>query len=118
MTVETDIEAAVASLVGARCFPDFAPPGAAAPYAVYQQVGGESVTFLERAQPSKKNGRFQITVWALTRIQAAAINLQIEAAMVAATAFNATPFGAPIADYDETTRLRGARQDFEVWSDR
>lgn len=125
MTVEADIFNTLkplATTVGPplvyRVYPDVAPIDAVKPYLVYQQVGGEAPTFLERAVPSKKNGRFQISVWADTRAAAAAIAVQIEAAMVAATAFDAKPLGAPVAVFDEETKLRGSQQDFSVWSDR
>lgn len=116
--VEGDIFNTLKGLVANRCYPDVAPSGAVKPYMVYQQVGGEAPTFLERAQPSKKNGRFQVSVWSTTRAEAANIALQAEAAMVAATAFDAKPVGAPIAVYDDETQLRGSLQDFTVWSDR
>lgn len=118
MTVESDLFDTLKGLVSNRVYPDLAPAEAAKPYVVYQQIGGESPTFLERASPSKKNGRFQVVVWAETRAQASLVSLQIEAAMVAATVFQAKPVGDRTAVYDEDTQLRGSRQDFSVWSDR
>jgi hypothetical protein len=118
MTVESDIIAALSSLVTARVYPDAAPPTPTRPYIVYQQVGGEAPTFLERAVPSKKNGRFQVNVWATTRIQAAALAVQAETAMTTATAFQCKPLGAFISLYEEDTQLRGTTQDFSVWSTR
>jgi hypothetical protein len=118
MTVEADIYSTLGGLVANRFFPDEAPAGTLPPYGVYQQVGGDAPVFLERAQPSKKNGRFQVSWWSTTRAEAAALSLQAEAAMVAATAFDAKPLGAPVAVVDEDTKYRGARQDFDVWSDR
>jgi hypothetical protein len=118
MTVEADINSALKALVSNRFYPDEAPAGAALPYGVFQQVGGDAPVFLERALPSKKNGRFQVSWWSATRAEAASLALQGEAAMVAATAFDAKPLGAPVAVVDEETKYRGARQDFDVWSDR
>lgn len=118
MTVEFDIYNTLRALVSNRFYPDKAPAGETLPYGVYQQVGGSAPTFVERAQPSKKNGRFQVSWWSTTRAEAAALSLLGEAAMVAATAFDAKPFGAPIAVIDEETDYRGALQDFDVWSDR
>lgn len=118
MTTETAIHDALTSLVSGRVYPDLNDASGAAPYIVYQQIGGEVVTFLERANPSKKNGRFQITCWATTRISAAALSLQVESAMVALTGMDAKPVGAMTALFDPTTKLRGASQDFSVWSDR
>lgn len=118
MTVEADIFNTLRGLVDGRCYPDVAPSGVARPYIVYQQVGGQAPIFLERAVPSKKNGRIQISVWADTRAAASALGDQIEGPMVAATAFDAKPLGAPVAVFDEETKLRGSQQDFSVWSDR
>lgn len=101
-----------------RVFPDEAPNGTPTPYIVYQQVGGEAPIFLERAVPSKMNGRIQVNVWDLERTVAKALGIQIEAALVAATTFQAKPLGALISLTDEETRLRGSSQDFTVWSDR
>lgn len=118
MSVESDLFNTIKGLVSNRAYPDVAPAGVARPYIVYQQIGGESPLFLERASPSKKNGRFQIAVWADTRASASLVSLQIEAAMVAATVFQAKPLGDRTSVYDEDTQLRGTRQDFSVWSDR
>jgi hypothetical protein len=118
MSVETDIYDTLQSLVSGRCYPDEAPSGAALPYIVYQQIGGESVLYMENVLPSKKNGRYQVAVWATTRTEAASISLAAEAAMVASTDFQVTPLGAAVADIDSQTNYRGARQDFSVWSDR
>ena len=118
MTVEADLFTTLGPLVGGRAYPDVAPAGVARPYIVYQEISGQAPTFLERAVPSKKNGRFQITVWDDTRAQASALSLQIEEAMVLSTLFDAKPLGGRTADYDEETELRGARHDFTVWSER
>jgi Protein of unknown function (DUF3168) len=118
VSVESDLFDALQSLVSGRCYPDEAPSGAALPYIVYQQIGGESVLYMENVLPSKKNGRFQVAVWATTRTQAASLSLSAEAAVVASTDFQATPLGAAVADIDAQTDYRGMRQDFSVWSDR
>lgn len=119
MTVEESLFDVLKALVAKnQAYPDEAPSGAPPPYLVYQQVGGEAPTFVERAVPSKENGRFQINAWCKTRKEAKALIKQVEAAMVAATAFDAKPLSAPIALSDDDTQLRGASQDFTVWSDR
>lgn len=118
MTVESDMYDCLKGLVGNRCYPDVAKSGSALPFIVFQQVGGESPSFLENALPSKKNGRFQITVWSLLRSEAASIGRQAEAAMVAETDYQARPLGDFVAVYDEDTEYRGSRQDFTVWSTR
>lgn len=117
MTVETDITAALTP-VSPRVYPDEAPDNSPLPYIVYSQVGGPSPTYVERAVPNLKGARFQVNVWAKTRIEAAALGLQVEAAMVHATAFDAKPVGAYTATSDPATKYRGTRQDFSVWSSR
>lgn len=118
MTVESDILAALTDLVNGRVFPDIAQAGAAPPYITYQQIGGQAPTFLERSLPSKKNGRFQVNVWAQTRKEAAALAPQVELALVQAKAFQASPIGAYSSVYENDTKLYGTRQDFSIWSDR
>jgi hypothetical protein len=119
MTVEQDLFDTLKVLgAGTRVFPDVAPYGTARPYITYQQVGGEPVSFLENTLPSKKNSRFQINCWATTRLAAAALARQVEAAMVQASAFQARPLADHTATHNEDTNLYGTLQDFSVWSDR
>lgn len=118
MTVEADLFNTLKALVANRVYPDLAPAGTDSPYIVYQEIGGEEPVFMERAEPSKENGRFQIAVWAVTRADAKAIAKQVTTAMVMSNLFQAKPIGGRTATYDEETELRGTRQDFTVWSDR
>lgn len=101
-----------------RAFPDFAPPDTPQPYIVYQGVGGQAITFLDKTLPSKKNADVQISVWAATRLEASGLINQIEVAMIQATEFNAEPIAAASHDFDHDTERRSARQDFSVWYDR
>lgn len=118
MTVEADLFNAIKGLVSNRAYPDVAPVGTAKPYLVFTQAGGVSVTFLENAVPDKKNGRFQIGVWATTRAQAASIALQVESAIVTSTTFQGKPLDAPVSVYEADTQLYGSLQDFSIWSTR
>lgn len=119
MTVEADIKTALAALVApGSVYPDLAPIDAPRPYITYQQVGGVPVVFLEHAMPSKKNGSYQINVWAENRAAAKALILQVESAMVLATAFQADAKSGVIDTYEPDTKLYGSQQDFSVWSDR
>ncbi len=118
MTVEADITSVLLELAVGPVYPDLAPANVARPFLVYQQVGGVAPVFLERAVPSKQNGRFQINVWSLTRKEAKAIAINIESAMVNSILFDAKPLSAPLSVYDEDTELRGSTQDFTIWSDR
>jgi hypothetical protein len=124
MTVETEIVALLETVVPQAnpeipsVYADVAPMTALPPYATYQQVGGQTLRYLGRELPSKKNGRFQITVWATTRMQASALALQIENAFLLTDVMQADPLGSPIATVEEGTNFYGTRQDFSVWSDR
>lgn len=118
MTVEASLYALLAPLCSNRVFPDVAPTSTTRPYITYQQIGGQSPWFLGRALPSKHNAVVQVNVWASTRIAAAALALQVEYTLVAATAFDAEPIGALVSDYDEDLGLYGTRQDFSIWANR
>jgi hypothetical protein len=117
MTVEKDIYELLMTVVP-RVYPDVAPMEAAPPYVTYQQVGGQSLSPLGREVPSKKNGRFQITVWATRRAEASALALSIENAFLLAEAFQVELLGSPIAAYEDGTNFYGTHQDFSVWSER
>lgn len=115
MSIEGDIFAALKGLVANRVFPDVAPETTARPYIVYQQVGGAAVNFLDPTAPSKKNGRFQVSVWADTRSQAAALARQVEDTLRVDPNLQATVLGAPVGVYEADTKLRGSHQDFSFW---
>ena len=116
--VETDIFSTLKGLVGNRCYPDFAPLGTVRPFITFEQTGGEAISFLEGALPEKKNGRFEIGVYADTRMACAALAVQVETAMAAATAFQATAIHAPISDYADEVKIYSSTQNFSVWSQR
>lgn len=118
MTIEADIFTAIKSLAGNRCFPDFAPLSTARPYITYVQIGGEAISYLDNTVPDGKIGRFQINVWGDTRASVSTLMLQVEAAMIQATAFQARPLSAPSSDYDHDSLVYGAMQDFSVFSTR
>lgn len=118
MTVEADIYNALKTLVSNRVFPDVAPTSTTKPYITYSQVGGEAWGYLERVVPDKQHGRFQVNVWAETRASASALMLQVENALVTATAFQCSAVSAPVSDYDYDMLVYGAKQDFSIWSTR
>ena len=116
MTTESLIMDALKSLVANRVYPDVGPLGVVQPYITYQQVGGESVNFIDSATiPSLANARIQINVWADTRLAASALIKQIELAMRSTTALKTTVLGQPVSLHEAETKLYGARQDFSVW---
>lgn len=118
MTVESAIFDTLKTLVSSRVFPDVAPLSTALPYITYQQIGGEAFAYIENTLPDAKNGRFQVNVWATTRAAAAALALQVEAALIQSTAFQARAVGAPAATHEPDLKLYGSMQDFTVWSTR
>lgn len=118
MTVEAQIVTTLTSLVSGRIFPDVAPLNTTRPYITYQQIGGQAINYTSADTPNRQNGYFQINTWAATRTAAAALALQIEDAMRAATAFVATPQTAPIAQHEPDLNLYGTIQDFNIWSSR
>ena len=118
MTVEADIYTALKGLVSNRCFPDFAPLGTVRPFITFEQAGGEALSFLDGTLPDKKHGRFEIGVYADSRASCAAIALQVEAAMAAATAFQSTAIHAPSSDYAGEVKMYSSTQNFSVFSTR
>lgn len=118
MTVEANLYNLLKGLVADRVFPDVAPVMTERPYITYQKVGGQVVNYVEGSVPSTKNGRYQINVWADSRLSAEAISQQIETAMITAIDFSAQPDSASRSDYDSDIPVYGAIQDFSIWSDR
>lgn len=117
MSAEAIIYSTLRGLVADRVFPDVAPEGTARPYVTYQTVGGSAINFIDGALPSKRNGRYQLNVWADTRLQAASLARLVEDALRVTTALQATVLGAPVADYEDDTKLFGTMQDFSFWTD-
>jgi hypothetical protein len=101
-----------------RVFTDFAPTDTVRPYVTYQQVGGETLQFMDRTVPSKENADIQVSVWADTRKEAKAMILAIEAQLINATSVQAGPIAASISDFDADMERYCSRQDFNVWADR
>jgi hypothetical protein len=115
MSIETDIFNALKGLVSNRVYPDVGPENAIRPYVTYQQVGGGVLSFLEGGPPGKRNGRFQISVWAATRPEASALARQAEDAMLSLTTLSPSAEGALIARYEPQTKLYGTIQDFSFF---
>lgn len=114
MTVEADIYNALKGLVSNRAYPDTALAGAALPFLVYQQVGGDPLNFLAGV-PDKRNGRFQVDVWAASRATASALIRQVEDALRSSATLNADTMTGAISTYNPDTGLYGSSQDFSIW---
>lgn len=115
MSIEDQLFAALAPLVGDRVYPDVADEGSELPRIVYQQVGGVRPLFQEGTTPDYENCRMQIVVWAERRLEATALGKQIEDALLAATALQVEPLGGRVSRHDDDTDLRGSQQDFSIW---
>lgn len=118
MTIEADLYALLQSLVSGRCFPDFAPLGTVRPFLTFEQAGGDALYFIDGSLPDKKHGRFEIGVYADSRAACAALALQVEASMAAATAFQSTAIHAPMSDYASDVKIYSSTQNFSVFSTR
>jgi hypothetical protein len=115
MTFEADLFNVIKgadAAIGTRVFPDFAPVGTLKPYVTYQGVGGGVINPVDNTIPVERLPDIQVNVWASTRKEAKRIALAIEAAMHAATAFTATRYSEPVADFDAEIPIYGTRQDF------
>lgn len=115
MSLESDLYT-VLSAQCPRVFPDAAPATTATPYVTWQQIGGDVVSYTEGTLADRRNARVQINVWDKSRLSATALMLQIEAAICAASQFQARPDSAHVAAMDDDTDLRGCMQDFSIWA--
>ena len=114
MSFESDLRTLLADLVAERVYPDVAPDVPVFPYITYQQVGGNSLWFNEKAKPSHKHARVQFNVWARSRVEANQIARQIENRFITGS-FDAEPYGEFVALYESTLKIYGTRQDFGIW---
>jgi len=117
VSAETEIFAALKGLAGNRVFPDVAPANTARPYITYTSVDGEAINYLEQEAPDKENNRWQVNVWADTRLEASTLARQAANALRLTPALHTRVLGAPTAIYEPDTKLRGTRQDFSCWVD-
>lgn len=116
MTAESLIYNALKDIVpDAHVYPvDLPATVTAATYVTYVQVGGDAVNFLDGGKPSKKNGRFQLNVWAPSDHEAAALVRRVEDAM---RTIPAQVLGASVSTTDPALDTYGRRQDFSLWFD-
>jgi hypothetical protein len=117
MTIDEKITALLRT-VCVRTYCDLAPVDTVRPYCTYQVIGGDAPQFLDAVVPTKKNADVQVTIWSDSRLEAAALMDQVEAAMIAATDMQASATGAAASDFDADMNVRSSRQDFNVWADR
>lgn len=113
MSYENMLSDLIGPLLGQRFYPDVPPDTPTYPCGVYQQVGGQGLWFSERAAPSHKHARVQITIWADTRQEANQLIRHIE--NLTCTLPSAETFGAAVCAHEESTKKFRARQDFGLW---
>lgn len=118
MSAETLLVPLLTGLVAGRIYPDVAPSGAGLPRIVYQQVGGQNITWLEGTLPDKENARMQVVCWAATRLAAINLMKQVEAAILAAPVIQAEAIGARVSGFEQDTNLYSSQQDFSIWTTR
>lgn len=114
MTIEETLYALIGPALGGRFYPDVTPDTPQFPLGTYQQVGGTAGWYTDNTMPDHKQGRFQINVWAKSRLEAARIARQIEG-LICASGLVAQPYGAPTALYQDALKIYGTRQDFGIW---
>lgn len=116
MSIEADLFALL-NAINPRTYPDVAPEGTATPYVTWQQIGGESLRYVDNTADSRYP-LIQISVWSRTRMEASTLIQQIEDALCAAPAFQATPQGDAMSRYEPDTGLYGSIQRFDVFGPR
>ena len=117
MTIESSIFDTISGLVGGRVFPDVAPLNTDRPFITYQQIGGESIRYADNTADSRFP-TIQVSVWSRTRMEASTMIQQIEDALCASSAFQASPQGEPISTHERETGLYGSIQRFDVFGPR
>ena len=88
MTIEADVHAAI-DTVCPRVYPVLARLGSQRPYVTVQNVGGQPTYYMDRTPADKRVLRLFVKAWANSKTEALALARQVEAAMMAATAFTA-----------------------------
>jgi hypothetical protein len=114
VSIEETLQKLLGPLVEGRFYPDVVPEDAKFPAITYHQVGGRAGWYVDRTMPSHKHGRFQINVWAKSRLEASQLARQVENTICASTLI-AEPNGAATSLYEQLLALYGTRQDFGIW---
>jgi len=116
VSLETSIYSALRSLVSNHVYRDVVKEDEShiLPRITFQQVGGDAINFLSGEKPSKKWARVQVNCWAARRDDAMALARLVEDTLRATVALGTTVLGAPVAVYENDTKLYGSMQDFSV----
>jgi hypothetical protein len=117
VSMESDLQTLLATICP-RTFPDVAPSDTAAPWVVWQGLGGASLRFVDNTAGDRRNTLMQVAVYAKTRLQALQLIRQIEDAITASMPLIATPQGEPASDYESDTLLYSSKQRYSIWAAR
>lgn len=115
MTIEEHIFRIVEPLI--TVYPDKAPINAQLPYLTYQRFGGQSVTFVDKTLPDKKNAVIQINCWASSAIEASNLIMRVEKSLLADPTVTASAITEPVSTFDDDpeSAITGRMQDFSIW---
>ena len=118
MSLESILVGLLTTNVLPQVYPDVAPSGTLPPYATFIQFGGAAPTFVDAEVPSKRNANIQIDIYCTTRAEAISLMLAVESTLTWSASLQAKPISAMRSTLDDESDLRGASQDFTIWSDR
>jgi hypothetical protein len=123
MTFEATLIALLNPLFANRVWFDTTPDGYSAaqmqagPFCVVQQVGGDDRWYVDNTLYDMQNSLMDFTVWGPTRegVMEKIRALRKLLADSNSPTFIVLPQGAPVTDYNESLKLRGAHQKFGFW---
>jgi Protein of unknown function (DUF3168) len=116
MTIEASIFAALNSLVSGRVYRGIAPANVTLlPRITFQQVGGESINFMDQADPDLSLPRIQFNSWAASYDESKALARQVQSAL-RGSSLQVTALGEPVVtpETNVVPWLYGAMQDFII----
>lgn len=117
MSIEADLQTLLLTLCP-RVRADVAEDGLAAPYVVWQVIGGPSINPMDNSLPGQRRVYMQVSVWAGSRLASTGLMQSIEAVMRAAPSFIATPSGEAMSTHEPDTKLFGSIQRFSIFGNR
>lgn len=112
MSFESDLYLVLDAVSPGAFYPDYAPVDTPRPYGTFQQIGGPVINPIGGEASGLRSVEVQINVWSDTRAQARTLIRAVEAAMRAATAFDADPMAEPVDDFDADIPVYGSLQSF------
>ena len=116
MTVEASLFAALTSLVAGRVYRGIAPANVTTlPRITMQQVGGESINFMDQGAPGLHLPRIQFNSWAASYDAASALARQVEAAL-RGSSLQVVALGEPVVtiETDVVPWIYSGMQDFTI----